>query len=628
MHHGVRAGVNQVDITSVSTAKMLSRQFISDARKCTSFYRVIVGVRTARNSRFQPAVARYYSDGAGQKHASVKPQSVEVSGTSKGPWHRVFNAAQSRSSRILLLGIAFFTGTAIYVWYTDLLSSVKPTPTRNTKDAAPSKATGFGSRAPELSWYTKIPEAVPYLLVGAGTASFAAFRAIRSADPTAKVLVVGDEFYKPYMRPPLSKELWLSDDASKQLSFKQWSGRERSIFFEHDDFYCRPEELMERETGGIAVVNNCRVIRVDTESQKAYLEGGREIRYGKCLIATGGLPKNLPVLDVPELADKVTLFRTVDDFKTLDDISRKAKSIVIVGGGFLGSELACALGRRARKTGLTVHQVFPEKGNMGRVLPEYLSRWTTSRVRDEGVNVLSGTSVTGAKLAPRGQVSLTLSSGETLTADQVVVAVGIKPDTSLADASGLEVDDRYGGYRTNAELQARSNLWVAGDALSFYDTKLGRRRVEHHDHAVVTGRLAGENMTGAQKPYKHQSMFWSDIGPDVGYEAIGIVDSELPTVGVFAKVTQQEDAKAAVVGGETTALPASSLRDDVPRLPESGDDYSKGVVFYVRQDGVVVGIVLWNVFNRMPVARKIINEHKAYKDFSELAKLFDIHAEE
>ena len=116
-----------------------------------------------------------------------------------------------------------------------------------------------------------------------------------------------------------------------------------------------------------------------------------------------------------------------------------------------------------------------------------------------------------------------------------MAAVGLEPNVELAKTGGLEIDSDFGGFRVNAELQARSNIWVAGDATCFYDTKLGRRRVEHHDHAVVSGRLAGENMTGAAKPYWHQSMFWSDLGPDVGYEASGLVDSSLPTVGVLQK---------------------------------------------------------------------------------------------
>lgn len=79
----------------------------------------------------------------------------------------------------------------------------------------------------------------------------------------------------------------------------------------------------------------------------------------------------------------------------------------------------------------------------------------------------------------------------------MIVAVGAQPNTDLATTSNLETEPKTGGFLVNAELEARSNLWVAGDAACFYDVKLGRRRVEHHDHAVTSGRLAGENMTGA-----------------------------------------------------------------------------------------------------------------------------------
>lgn len=594
-------------VFSLPSAKMLSRQFISDLRKYSPLLRALNSARGGRNSCLKQPGTRQYGGGAhgdGHKSALQKRLTMDDLPGFVGPWEERFRQTQQKFNRQLLVGIAFFSSTALYAWYSGVLDYVDAPPMKNPDDkksaATKSKSSGVGGFKVQPASHTKIPESVPYLLVGAGTASFSAFRAIRSADPTAKVLVIGDEPYKPYMRPPLSKELWFSEDGPKSFSFKQWNGRERSIFFEHEDFYCRPDELMERE-----------------------------VRYGKCLIATGGQPKNLPVFEKPELADKVTLYRTVSDFQALDELSRRAKSVVIVGGGFLGSELGCALGRRGAKTGLTVYQVFSEKGNMGRVLPEYLSRWTTDKVRNEGVQVLSSTRVTDARLGPRGQVLLTLDSGQQIAADHVIVAVGLKPSTDLAVESGLEVDDRLGGFKANAELEARTNLWVAGDALSFYDTKLGRRRVEHHDHAVVTGRLAGENMTGARKPYRHQSMFWSDLGPDVGYEAIGIVESHLETVGVFARATQQDDTTAP--SGTATAVPtpvSAATRNDVPRAPGEGDDYDKGVIFYLRNDGVVVGILLWNVFNRMAVARKIINEHKAYEDFSELAKLFDIHSEE
>jgi len=242
---------------------------------------------------------------------------------------------------------------------------------------------------------------------------------------------------------------------------------------------------------------------------------------------------------------------------------------------------------------------------MGKVLPEYLCKWTTEKVKKEGVDVISRTEVTKVNMKD-GRVLLNLSNNQQVEADQVIVAVGVEPNTQLAETSGLEVDPDIGGYLVNAELEARSNLYIAGDCACFYDVKLGRRRIEHHDNAVVSGRLAGENMTGASKPYLHQSMLWSDLGPDVGYEAIGIVDSTLPTFGVYAKTDSKE------VGG-----------DDKEEVKE---EFNKGVIFYLRND-IIVGIVLWNIFNRIGIARQVLKEERKFEDLNEVAKLFAIHDE-
>jgi len=485
---------------------------------------------------------------------------------------------------------------------------------------------------------TGVPSHVPYLLIGAGTASFAAYRAIKSRDPTAKILIVGDENRLPYMRPPLSKELWFNEDkaAVEELRFKQWNGRERSLFFELPAFYTPIEQLMDSPKGGISVLQGKRVSRIDAKAQVAHLEDGTTIGYDKCLIATGGKPKNLPQLDnVPaEIKDKVTLFRKIEDFRNLEAVAREAKSITIFGGGFLGSELACALGHRGKKSNMEVVQAYQEPGNMGKVLPDYLSDWTTEKVRAEGVRVLPNSGLKGVSATESGQLELSLQTGEKVKTDHLVVAVGVEPDLQLAHSSNLEIDPVHGGFKVNSELEARQNLFVAGDAASFYDIALGRRRVEHHDHAVVSGRLAGENMTGAQKPYTHQSMFWSDLGPDVGYEAIGVVDSRLPTVGVFAKATPQDTPKAVVT---KTDEPMRSVSEEKaggvqpaggsqPELKE-GEDYGKGVIFYLRENKVV-GVLLWNVFNRMSIARRILKEGRQYDDLTEVAKLFNIHAAE
>merc|ERR1712025_1348571 len=312
--------------------------------------------------------------------------------------------------------------------------------------------------------------------------------------------------------------------------------------------------------------------------------------------------------------------------------SNNIKSITVFGGGFLGSELACALGHRGRSPGseLEVIQAYQENGNMGKVLPDYLSEWTTERVRSEGVTVLPNSRVKTVTKGTTSNLAVKMESGKTVDTDHMVVAVGIEPDLALAQASNLEVDKVHGGFKVNSELEAVPNLLFAGAAASFDDPALGRRRVEHHDHAVVSGRLAGENMTGAKKEYSHQSMFWSDLGPDVGYEAIGVVDASLQTVGVFAKATPKDTPKAVVTETDETIR---SLTEDkaTPEKPaavqsnvQDGEDYGKGVIFYLR-DNKIVGFVLWNVFSKMPIARRILKEGKTYDDLKEVAKLFNIH---
>uniref|UniRef100_A0A8C3ANJ8 Apoptosis-inducing factor 1, mitochondrial n=1 Tax=Cyclopterus lumpus TaxID=8103 RepID=A0A8C3ANJ8_CYCLU len=463
----------------------------------------------------------------------------------------------------------------------------------------------------------QFPSHTPYLLIGGGTASFAAARSIRARDPGAKVLIVTDEPVPPYMRPPLSKELWFSDDPSvtETLRFKQWNGKERSIYFQPPSFYISAEELDGAENGGVAVLTSKTVVHMDVRGNKIKLDDNTEISYDKCLIATGGVPRSLQVIERAgeEVMKRTTLFRKVEDFKSLDKVSRNIKSITIIGGGFLGSELACALGRRCKTTQLSV---------------------TWRKVFDHfGVKVISEALVKSV-VCKDEKLEIQLKDGRLVKTDHIVAAVGLEPNVDLAKSAGLEVDSDFGGFRVNAELQARSNIWVAGDAACFYDIRLGRRRVEHHDHAVVSGRLAGENMTGANKPYWHQSMFWSDLGPDVGYEAIGIVDSSLPTVGVFAKATSKDTPKAATEKSgtgirsesETEDTAVSPVASPTPAPPAvlQKDEYGKGVIFYLR-DKVVVGIILWNVFNRMPVARKIIKDGEQHVDLNEVAKLFNIH---
>ncbi|XP_026283410.1 apoptosis-inducing factor 1, mitochondrial isoform X1 [Frankliniella occidentalis] len=555
--------------------------------------------------------------------------------------HEESAAAQARkNNKRLLAAILLTAGTCYTIWKLQPESNKEKIDVKTSRKSA---AKSVPVKIPSTS--SEIPAHVPYLLVGGGTAGFSAFRAIKSLDAKAKVLILSEEGYLPYMRPPLSKEVWYDPDSEKkdELTFKQWNGSEKSLFYEPEDFYISPKELDENPNGGVAVARGWRVERIDPFKRIAYLEDGHEIKYEKCLLATGAKPKSLNIFSkAPEAIQKhITTFRGIPDYVELNEIVKETDSIAIIGGGFLGSELACALSRRAslENPKLKVYQIFKEPGNMHKVLPEYLSLWTTNKVAKEGVHIIAGSEVQDVKLEGN-EVSLMLNDGKKVSVNKVIVAVGVEPNTYLAEKSGLEVDPDCGGFLVNAELEARSHLYAAGDCSCFYDIKFGRRRVEHHDHAVISGRLAGENMVGAGKPYLHQSMFWSDLGPDIGFEAIGIVDSSLPTVAVFAKASEKDSPKAIVAESNdnirsnleaqnvsTTSSSPSPVNTQKTSAENTGtDDYGKGIIFYLR-DELVVGIVLWNVFRRMTVARQVLKDDRKYDDLNEVAKLFHIFDE-
>ncbi|KAJ8949861.1 hypothetical protein NQ318_010495 [Aromia moschata] len=555
-------------------------------------------------------------------------------------WEEQDRIKRLRKQKILIVGLLFTAFTVGTLWSMGIMDyKEKKAPPVEKKSKKQKRAV---IKNPTDS--SEIPKDVPYLLIGGGTASFSAFRAIKSADPTAKVLVITNESFYPYMRPPLSKEIWFNDDPEsvRKLIFKQWNGSERSLFYEPDDFYTECKDLIKAPNGGVSVARGWAITKLDVMEKIAYLEDNSEIHYDKCLIATGATPRVSPVFEVAlgdeAINDRVLLYRNIYDFEEVSEAFDESKSIAIVGGGFLGKRVSMCNGKKSRilnkKKIKNIYQIFREGGNMGKILPEYLSYWTTDKVKAEGVQVKPNTEVVGVK-ADKNGLLLTLNNGETLTVDNVIVTVGVEPNTELAKEADLEVDPDLGGFLVNTELQARTDLYIVGGASSTTTTLSFR------------GRLAGENMTGARKPYYHQSMFWSDLGPDVGYEAIGIVDSSLPTVGVFAKATDQDSPKAVVAAtdegirsnteevpkecdkylsdGQKKELELARQQDNMPNRSE-GEDFGKGVIFYLRND-IVVGIVLWNVFNRMSIARQVLKDQSKYDDLNEVAKLFNIHEE-
>jgi programmed cell death 8 (apoptosis-inducing factor) len=415
-----------------------------------------------------------------------------------------------------------------------------------------------------------------YVIIGAGTCGYEALRQILALEPEARVLIVGEEPYKPYFRPPLSKELWRNTepDVSNTLEFVSWEGQRLTVYYE------------DINAPNVKQIYGTKVVALAPNAKAILLADDKVVHYDKCLIATGGTPRPLPT-HLLGAGNSISTYRGVDDFKKLEPLTRQGKHVTIVGGGFLGSELASALGQRGKTTGVKVSHVFPEEGSMELVLPYYLSGYVTDKLKELGVDVRPHTHITATR-KEGDKVLLSLNDGSTLETDHVVVCIGIEPNVELATTANLEIDPVNGGILVNSELEARRDLFAAGDVSSYFDSTLGvRRRVEHYDHASVSGKVAGMNMVGARRQYDHLSMFWSSL-PGVDYEAVGLVDPSLRTIGFWAQPGEDKDKE----GGDFSS------------------DTLRGVLYYLNKENKVVGVILWNVPHSLSLARAIIKRDK------------------
>lgn len=321
----------------------------------------------------------------------------------------------------------------------------------------------------------------------------------------------------PYLRPPLSKELWFSAHEQiackpERLKFTDWHGNEKPLAFETSNFY---------QNSGVEMILGCEAIDFDLEKRQVGLSDGQILEFDRLLIATGAQPK---IIDAPiedSVKTRVSTFRNVSDFVKLYNLlkEKKGQRVVVIGGGFLGSELAVAVSKLGNQMGHSVTQVFPEDGHMGLVFPKYLSQWTTEKVSQLGVKVKSGRFVSSIEgEGNTSTVKLTLDNGEELLAEHVIVAVGVEPSLVKPFKTSLPIDKEFGGLEADKFLQVAPGIFAAGDVVSYLDPILGcRRRTEHFDHAVLSGKLAGINMVNSLKSdkelesYSNQSMFWYKV---------------------------------------------------------------------------------------------------------------------
>ena len=373
-----------------------------------------------------------------------------------------------------------------------------------------------------------------YLIIGGGLAGDAATQGIRELDAEGSIGMISMEPDPPYMRPNLSKGLWKG----------------------------RPVEKIWRKTQerGTDLLLNRKAVKLDPAKKTVLDDAGQEYTYDKLLLATGGTPNHLPFGD-----GNIIYYRNFQDYQRLRELTEKGDRFVVIGGSFIGSEIAAAL----TIVGKQVTMIFPENAISENIFPGGLAEFLNEYYREKGVTVVTGDTAASVQ-QEGGHLIIHTGSGHGFEADGIVAGIGIHPNLEMAKQAGLKVNS---GIIVNEHLETSvPDIYAAGDAASFFHSALEKRtRVEHEDNAVQMGKVAGRNMAGGNEAYTHIPMFYSDLF-DLGYEAVGEMSSKMQTV------------------------------EDWHEEP-----FKKGVVYYM-EDGRVRGVLLWNVWEKVEAARELMME--------------------
>jgi len=330
-----------------------------------------------------------------------------------------------------------------------------------------------------------------FVIVGASLAGAKAAETLRSEGFGGGVTLVGAERHRPYERPPLSKP-YLRGEAAV------------------DEVFVHPEGFYADQ--GIQLRTGSPVATLDRRRQEVVLEDGDRLAYDRLLLATGAEPRRLDVRGA-EL-DGICYLRSLDDADRLRARLATASSVVVVGGGWIGAEVAAS----ARQLGRRVTMVHPHQAPLQTVLGPEVAAVFRALHADHGVEMRMSTRVESFGGATAVEEVVT-DHGDMIPADLVVVGAGATPRTRLALEAGLRVDD---GVLVDGDLRTSDErIFAAGDVASAWHPLLGRRvRVEHWANALHQGPAAARNMLGQATPYERLPYFFSDQY-DLGMEYLG-----------------------------------------------------------------------------------------------------------
>ena len=318
------------------------------------------------------------------------------------------------------------------------------------------------------------------VIIGCGQAGGQAAASLRQEKYEGPITMIGQEPYIPYQRPPLSKQYLSGEQEKEKLSLRQ------------ESFYSEKEINLKLETS---------VLSLDPHKKELQLENDETVTYDKLLVATGGRPRKLEV-DGHTLKG-IHYLRNIDDVDAIKTQMNTSQNLVIVGGGYIGLEVASV----AIKRGLTVSVLEMESRILERVTTEEMSTFYHQLHTDEGVNILTSTQAKAFKGSET--VESVVCGDHEIPADLVIVGIGILPNTEMAEAAGLETNN---GLVVDEHCRtSNEHIFAAGDCTNHPNPILNRRlRLESVPNAMEQGRVAASNMLGGSKSYASMPWFWSD----------------------------------------------------------------------------------------------------------------------